>query len=158
MNRTGVRALLMAATVVAPAALGAQSTATYEYVYPYDTPDLVENHVIVLETIGDGTRGWYYGTSDEFDAAREGYLPGFFVAPMLDLVFGPTQVSFTLRRPARLFTSPVPLEYRDAADVRGLEEWSVAQLSTESVDYSGTRSTTEISLAVPGGPRVFRLR
>jgi hypothetical protein len=153
------RVLVLAAAISVPSALRAQVTATYEYAYPYNTPDLIENHFIVLETSSDGTRGWYYGTSDEFDSAREGYLPGFFVAPMLDLRLGAAEISFTLRRPARFFTSPVPLAFRDPADVPTgrLEEWGVS-LPTEAVAYSGARAATEISLAVPGGARVFHLR
>jgi hypothetical protein len=150
---------LSVACGLAPAALGAQTTVTYEYVYPYNTPDLVENHYIVIETAELGVRGWYYGTSDEFDVAREGYLPGFFVAPMSDLRLDATQVTFTLRRPTRFFSSPVPLEYRDAADVPEgrLVEWSVP-LPTETVRYSGSITAGAISLATSLGPREFRAR
>jgi hypothetical protein len=159
MIGTLARGLVLLAAALAPAGLGAQTTTTFEYVYPYNTPDLVENHIIVLETVGGVTRGWYYGTSDEFDTAREGYLPGFFVAPMLDLRLGATDISFTLRRPVRFFTAPVPLEYRDAARVPAgrLEEWSVA-LTRESVDYAGRHTPAEIALTLAGGARLFRQR
>ena len=108
---------------------------------------------------GPEPRGWYYGTSDEFDQAREGYLPGFFVAPMSSLALSSTTIAFTLERPDRFFTAPVPLEYRDGGAVPTgvLEEWRVP-LPTASNTYEGVVRGEEIALDVPGGPRVFRRR
>ena len=92
----------------------------------------------------------------EFDAAREGYLPGFFVAPMSGLVISSSAISFTLERPERFFVSPVPLEYRSVTEVppRRIDEWSVP-LPTRSRRYGGAVRTDGITLDVPGGPRVF---
>jgi hypothetical protein len=152
----------MSAAVTAVFAVGAGAqvppTAVYEYVYPYNTPDLIENHFIVLDSSGGAVRGWYYGTSDEFDTAREGYLPGFFVAPISGLRLAGEAISFTLTRPARFFTTPVPLQYREGADVPRslLEEWTIP-LTTEAREYAGMLRGSEIELAVQGGPRTFRL-
>ena len=151
----GTLALVLSGAAVNAAA----QTVTYEFVYPYNTPDLTENHYIVLDTSGPAPSGWYWGTRDEFDAAREGYLPGFFVAPLSDLALTATTITFTLSRPERFFASPVPLEYRSAAAVPAglLEEWSVP-LPTASTRYNGTVSGDRIVLDVAGGPRVFRRR
>jgi hypothetical protein len=68
----------------------------FEYVYPYNTSDLIENHYIKLEKNNDKIYGIYYGTSDDFDEARNEYLPGFFKSPMIDLVKTDTTISFRL--------------------------------------------------------------
>jgi hypothetical protein len=131
-------------------------TGTYVHEYAYSTPELIEDHFIVLAEADGELRGRYYGTSDEFDEAREGYLPGFFVAPMEGLVITGDQVAFTLNRPSRFFAAPVPLHFESVADIPSglLDEWDVP-LPAESRQYAGTLLGGEIVLAVPGGPRVF---
>ncbi len=143
----------------APSGALAQSGAVvYEYAYPYNTPDLIENHHIALEAGADGWSGWYWGTSDEFDRGREGYLPGFFVAPLTDLRVSATEIAFTIVRPERFFTASVPLEYRNARDVPSgrLVEWSIP-LTTDTVRYTGSRTADGIVLRTQGGDRVFRV-
>lgn len=158
MTRALLRSLVLVALAHFSPAL-ASGQVVYEYVYPYNTPDLIENHFIVLDFEGGEARGWYYATSDEFDSAREGYLPGFFVAEMSELRLSEASISFSLTRPERFFTSAVPLEYRDVTSIPvGLiEEWSVP-LPVASRAYVGTRSGDEIGLDVAGTPRVFRRR
>jgi hypothetical protein len=153
----GFALVLVVALAHSTGAGAAAQVVTYEYVYPYNTPDLIENHYLVLDTSGPDARGWYYGTSDEFDAGREGYLPGFFVAPMTDLEVSSGAISFALDRPARFFAAPVPLEYRSADDVPAgrLGEWDVP-LPTAARRYVGSRGADTITVDVPGGPRVFR--
>ncbi len=153
-----LRALAIAAGALVSPGFAAGQT-LYEYTYPYNTADLNENHFIVLESLGSQARGWYYGTSDEFDSAREGYLPGFFVAEMSELRLSETNISFSLTRPERFFASPVPLEYRDVADMPPglLGDWSVP-LPVESRSYVGARNGGDIALDVAGTPRVFRRR
>jgi hypothetical protein len=148
---------LIVALVPSTAATVAAQTVTYEYVYPYNTPDLIENHYLVLDASGPDPRGWYYGTSDEFDSAREGYLPGFFVAPLSYLEISAGAISFSLGRPERFFSAPVPPEYRsaDAVPAGLLGEWAIP-LPTASRTYGGTLTGDAIALDVPGGPRTFR--
>jgi len=153
----GVLLALIVALMHATAASAHAQIVTYEYVYPYNTPDLIENHYIVLDTSGPALTGWYYGTSDEFDSAREGYLPGFFVAPMADVEVSAEAISFALSRPERFFSSPVPREYRsaDAVPAGLIGEWAI-QVTTASRTYGGTVTDGAITLDVPGGPRTFR--
>ncbi len=66
----------------------------YVYKYENNTKDLIENHYIKLEEINNKISGIYYGTSDDFDEAREGYLPGFFKADMLNISMSDSTINF----------------------------------------------------------------
>lgn len=62
----------------------------WEYKNPHSTENINENHFIVIniDSVSKNIiNGTYYGTSDDFDEAREGYLPGFFKAPIKILSF-----------------------------------------------------------------------
>jgi hypothetical protein len=127
----------------------------YEYTYEYNTPTLIENHYIVLDSAGAAIHGWYFGTTDDFDTVREGYLPGFFVADMEGLRVSSDSISFTLR-PRELFASPVPLHYRDPTALRrdSLPKWTGPTLEPVK-SYSGTVTADRISLETARKPRVF---
>jgi hypothetical protein len=64
----------------------------YEYIYEHNTADLIENHYIEFEN----GNGFYYGTSDDFDQAREGYYPGFFMAQINKLEMDGNKMLFSL--------------------------------------------------------------
>jgi hypothetical protein len=112
----------------------------------------------VLDELDGRVRGWYYGTTDEFDATREGYVPGFFVAEMADLALTADSIAFFLVRPDRFFTAPVPTRYRSADGVPAglLEPWDVVALPMDSVRYAGVLRDGEIVLQTVGGERAFR--
>jgi hypothetical protein len=153
---------ILTISIAAPVGCDAQSESegsvyprVYEYTYEYNTPTLVENHYIVLDSAGGTIRGWYFGTTDDFDSGREGYLPGFFVAAMEDLRVTGDSISFTLR-PRELFASPVPLRYRETADVPrdSLGQWTGPALDAER-SYTGTATADRIALDTDRTPRVF---
>jgi hypothetical protein len=158
-----MRVTFIATTLIATAACAAQRESraagyprVYEYTYEFNTPSLVENHYIVLDSAGGAIRGWYFGTSDDFDSGREGYLPGFFVAPMEGLRISGDAISFALR-PRELFASPVPLRYRDSAAMPRelLQKWTGPALQPDRRSYSGAAAVDRITLDVDGKPRVF---
>ena len=64
----------------------------YRYNYKHNTDDLIENHYIEFT----GREVFYYGTSDDFDEAREGYLPGFFRAKITNLKRDKGSIEFNL--------------------------------------------------------------
>ncbi|MFX1298407.1 MAG: hypothetical protein ACFFD2_26575 [Promethearchaeota archaeon] len=78
----------------------------YEYVYEYNTKSLIENHYIELIKKNGIIEGRYYGTSDDFDEAREGYLPGFFSAEMKNLQIKGNKISFEVR-PNKFFNKAI---------------------------------------------------
>jgi len=136
-----------------------QACGTYEYTYPYNTVDLSENHFIVLDCSDVRPRGWYYGTSDDFDQGREGYLPGFFVAEMTDLVISGGRIRFMLRVGAsEYFNRPVSLTYRSVEQVSagGNEPWAY-RVPMDSRQYEGAVDAARIVLDVDGQERVFAL-
>jgi hypothetical protein len=133
---------------------------TYEYVYPHNTEQLVENHFIVLECQDEGLRGWYYGTSDDFDPGREGYLPGFFVVEMGGLAVSADSIRFTIQvREEEFFARAVPLVYRSAEELSEvhLERWPhVHGIAAGPRQYYGTVDSDSIILEVNGAGRVFK--
>jgi hypothetical protein len=67
-------------------------TGVYEYIYEHNTADLIENHYIEFEN----GKSFYYGTSDDFDQAREGYYPGFFMAQINKIEMDGNKILFSL--------------------------------------------------------------
>lgn len=117
----------------------------YEYVYPENTQDLIENHFLVLTKKDDKLTGLYYGTSDEFDDAREGYLPGFFVSPMDNLQINGDTISFVLSTSNNDFlTKSVDLKIKSTKDAisSGYMNWD-NKISTNSKTYVGLIKDSE---------------
>lgn len=134
-----------------------ETLVTYEYVYPGNTADLIENHYIKLKQKGDSVTGKYYGTSDEFDDAREGYLPGFFVADMVDIQFKGDSIRFTLRcSNEEMFTKPVDLKVGSADEARsqGYAKWDIG-LGRNEQKYAGYIHGDTIIMKSEFGDRLF---
>ncbi len=90
----------------------------YEYIYEYNTEDWIENHYLEFRN----KEAFYYGTSDDFDDAREGYDPGFFVAQIEDLKKNENIISFKLKVSNSLFyKQPITPLYQ----ANGNELWGI---------------------------------
>jgi len=111
----------------------------YEYVYPYNTDDLIENHFIVLSKVDNKLTGYYYGTSDEFDLAREGYIPAFFVSKMDNLKIKGDTITFKLNvENADFLTKAVDLKYKSTKEAihAGYKNWK-NKITTNPKYYQG---------------------
>ena len=136
----------------------------YVYIYGHNTTDLEENHTIVLETDRNSVAGLYYGTSDDFDDAREGYLPGFFVSPMRQLSIQNQTISFRIElRPDELFVKPIdrsirsPIEVDRSKNRRWITDYQPGlKLSRSIVIYSGEIKNSEIHIKSKHGTRIFK--
>lgn len=136
----------------------------YEYVYEHNTTELIENHIIVLERTGNNVTGRYYGTSDDFDNAREGYLPGFYVAPMKELIIRDQEISFRIDLQSDdLFMKPIPLSIKKSHEInqnnnmRWIADYQPGiKLSRHAVVFSGKITTGEIVLLHKDCRRVFK--
>jgi hypothetical protein len=78
----------------------------YEYAYKYNTKTLKENHYIKIFKSNGKSIGYYYGTNDDFDDAREGYLPGFYSQEMINLKINGNKISFEIQ-PKKFFSKAI---------------------------------------------------
>jgi hypothetical protein len=136
---------------------------TYCFDYEGDTPELTEDHYIVIEMTDDKFSGYYYGTSDDFDPAREGYFPGFYVTQMSDLNVDISTIRFSIKLyPKDLFSSPVELQYKRSEDIPSSEnsKWINGQIFDEKngsmLVYEGKIEGQDILLNTDSGVRVFK--
>ncbi len=101
--------------------------------------------------------GLYYGTSDDFDEAREGYYPGFYVLNMSDFSIVEEDIIFSLKlNEGDLLSKPVELKYSSVLEVPKEENprWVVSNLNG-SRSYSGKIYNDRIVLDVGDEERVF---
>jgi hypothetical protein len=99
-------------------------TGVYHYKYP--DSHLNWDNYILLRQNNDTVVGLFYGTTDEFIDAREGYTPGYFVLPMEQLSIIGNQISFVLRpKSSDFFTKPIPRNTVSsaAAILKGYTHW-----------------------------------
>jgi hypothetical protein len=132
----------------------------YEFAYPYNTDDLIENHYIAFRKTGENVEGWYYGTSDEFDEAREGYLPGFFVSKIQDLeTKGDSLLFKVLTGYNKCYSKALPIGYVVSSEILKTNEiWQPDNKKNYTLDYSGKLTGLKITMAVNGNTRVFKKR
>ncbi len=142
---------------------GSKYAGIYMYDYEYDSEKLKEDHYIVIETIDGKLEGRYYGTSDDFDEAREGYLPGFFVSDIMNLKITGDEITFDLELDNNIiFSKPVDLEYRSAEAVPSDENhiWenshAVKGDGQLSRSYAGKITDGEIIMDMGNSQRVYK--
>lgn len=115
-------------------------TGTYEFIYPHAGGSLNENHLIILDKSNFKYKGLYFGTSDEFQSAREHHLPGYFVADMNDIRIHEGKIAFILDVPnSDIFTDrfPTDITSSDEARQKGYVNWS-HKMTFIPKEYEGT--------------------
>lgn len=132
-------------------------TGVFKYSYEYVTETLNEDHYIVIEAIEGQLVGRYYGTSDEFDEAREGYHPGYFVLDMQELSVDGNTIEFSLVLGSDMtYTYPIDLRITGHEDVDLVENphWSNSHMTGEKL-YLGLIEKNRLILNTEYGERTF---
>ena len=90
----------------------------------------------------DKIKGYFRGTSDEFEESREGYYPGFYVLETQDLKMDNGKISFVLDSRGKVFVNrPVGLDCKsDFSEVpSGYAEWlQMQKCYQKQISFSGT--------------------
>ncbi|EOQ88539.1 hypothetical protein LEP1GSC202_0327 [Leptospira yanagawae serovar Saopaulo str. Sao Paulo = ATCC 700523] len=123
-------------------------TGVYKYVYE-DGGGLDENHHIILEDNNGKIRGFYFGTSDDFDQAREGYLPGYFAKEMENICLDSELFTFTIKiTESDLFDKPIPLSFKfNPQNIKAkFKKWGINPILRER-NYKGNIKTNKIILS-----------
>ena len=103
-------------------------TGTYLWKYPtVFAGTLNEDNRIIIQKVNNKFEGLYYGTTDEFDKAREGYLPGYCVLNMEDLHIDGDTIRFILSPKINdFFNEYIDISIKSSQDAvkKGYTHWS----------------------------------
>lgn len=107
-------------------------------VYVNKSTDMYEDQYLIVEQCPNGgLTAVYYGTTDDFDDAREGYLPGFFVSKAEKITVSNVSVDFTVNvNTTNIFAAPVPLTIRSVYEAgKYLKPWTVYPVDVKQISY-----------------------
>ncbi len=109
--------------------MNSQVVGTYLWKYPIEIASTFnEDNRIVISNGNNGIEGLYYGTTDEFDVAREGYVAGYFVLRIYDLYINGDTIKFTLKpEKTDFFTKPIDISIKSSKDAakKGYIHWDI---------------------------------
>ena len=117
-------------------------------VYIKIVPEPGESLYLILEYDAKGILGgYYYGITDDFDKAREGYYPGYFVAKISQVNVNDNNISFVVHvNSDNCFTKPVPLSIRTSSEAsKILKPWDVISNRNFDIPFCGTLKNGGIS-------------
>jgi hypothetical protein len=116
-----------------------------------------ENKYIVLEENNSNITGKYYGTTDDFDQAREGYLPGYFVVEMKNLLIENNEISFYIELTENdLFDKVIDLNIKSSSEISLTENPRWKQTSggfnkerDGNIEYTALIKNNKLELRLP---------
>lgn len=121
---------------------GVDSVCYYYYDYPLDDGHSNDNIIELVYRKGLACDGYFWGTSDEFDTAREGYYTGHFVLRMQQLDMHGDTLCFVLDSRGRQYLSaPVDVAFHsvDEALAHGAYLWmQESKYFQDSIPYKAT--------------------
>lgn len=119
------------------------------------------NEALVLMVVqkGDSLSGYFRGTTDFFDEAREGYYPGYFCLPLQNLKMENNIISFVLNsQNYRFLNRPIEIAIEDSEKrvPEGYGEWlQISKYFWKTVAFVGTYTDNGIILNSSGSKYVF---
>ena len=91
------------------------SIAYYYYYSNYPSHDCEDNIIEFSYKNGEIVDGYFWGTSDEFRDAREGFYPGFFVLRLDQISIKKDSIVFTLdSRKTQYLSGPVNIRHHSS--------------------------------------------
>jgi hypothetical protein len=117
-----------------------------------------ENQYIAFRKEGDSVQSWYFGTSDEFDKAREGYLPGYFVSRIDNLTTKGDSIFFSVSTGYnQCYSTRFPIGFADTTELnQTFEKWPVAYGNEQTINYSGRLDGLKLYIEMFGETRTYR--
>lgn len=133
----------------------------YEYVYPYNTKTLIENHYIIIEKTNNSLMARYYGTTDDFDPAREGYFPGFYMVKLRNIVLTEHKIYFTVNiKDKKFYSKPISLEIKNSSEINSKSNkiWPVFKginFEKHEINFVGEIKSNKIIIKHENEQRAF---
>ena len=126
------------------------STAYYFCETPFEQK--AESNIIELKyKDGKITDGYFWGTSDEFCDAREGYYPGFAVWPMKEIQVNDNILTFLIDSRGETYSSgPVSVEIHSMAEAfeKGYHPWmQKSRFFQDTVRYTCTLTPESVVIS-----------
>lgn len=118
-----------------------------------------EDGILAFKYHKDEVQLYFWGTTDEFVSAREGYYPGFFVTKARNLEIKENRMRFDLSlRGDQLFDDAVPVTFWQAEDIQSIAPYLNAQAYKQvAASYEAVLKDGKIYLSNPNylSERVF---
>lgn len=109
-----------------------------------------DDMIISVVRTGDSIKCYIHGNTDEFDSAREGYLPGFFVLEAKDFVMNNNHISFKINSNGYSFTNaPIDVfaNYYSSEYPFGYKAWlQPNECFWKEIEYTGEYTQDSICL------------